>query len=413
MATTNIDTSSTPVPKHDADQAGGEKEVVYSSDGADPVKVYFPPKVNAQQQQRLNVDEVITTSTDHDAVIAEGISPELAFEMFSGKMFPIPRKGSSTTNKAVVSTTTSSGATESPIQRLSRLQQELNELQEYVTSTTSSGATATATTTSSSSVDDNTKVAFESQIAILRDQWSLLSEAQVQQKERLNATIDASIVGLQATSSSSSSVPAEDGNNNKIKSTAGTTTVSPSVEDRMKRLELAVGASGSNSSVGVVGNSGCVSVLDRLNKLENLHNKLDDKQSEQLQKRAKVIRQDLEAAAKARNKLMTAGGANGIGAAEDSKTISALYDQLQSLSGMSEHLPVLTQRLQLLAQQHSSAATWDTRLRAVESITMKLEHHVTSVEQAIQNLNISVQENVKQMQQNMNALDERMNQIGK
>lgn len=354
------ETVSSTTQKHDADQAGGEKEVVYSSDGSDSTKVTFPPNVGNAQTHSGGEQDVITT---------EGIKPESAFEVFSGKFF-----ATSNNNKKGYST-----LSESPLQRLGRIQQELNELQDFVTTSGS----------------DNEVAGFSKQVGALRDQWSLLSDAQSKQNERLIATIDSSIAGL--------SSPDKNQVQSKTSTIPAISTIS-NLEERLKKLELAIG-SGSVSTG---------SVVDRIKKLENLQSKLDSKQADQLQKKAKVIRQDLEAASKARNKLMTAtAGSSSMVGVEDSKTIAALYDQLQSLSGISDHLPILAQRLQVLAQQHTSASTWDTRLHATESVLGTMETHVSAIESAIQNLETSVQQNANQMKTNVQALDERLEKLMK
>ena len=161
----------------------------------------------------------------------------------------------------------------------------------------------------------------------------------------------------------------------------------------MIRLETALGTSTNN---------GNKSILDRLGKLENLP--LDDKKLDLVQKRVKVIRQDLEAAAKARSKLMAVSSAS----AEDSKSIAALYDQLQLLQGISQHLPALSYRLQSLAHQHVDAATRATRFQAVEQVTNNLSTQVTSMEVALHTLEATLQQNATSMQQNIQALEDRM-----
>lgn len=359
--------------KHDADQAGGEKEIVYSSDGADSSKISFPPKmgnnrVPADSFGLIGDNEIGST----DELVTENITADQAFEIFSGKLFAINKAKSSSSVNAT---------TEPPLLRLSRLQNELNELQSFVTNSSPGEGN-----------EDNEKMAFESHIQALRTQWSLVSDAYSRRTDVLNSTMKNSVDGLQGKNLGTEKA-------NTVVSAAPVSLL----EERLKRIELAVGAGGATYSN--------VSVLERLAKVENIHSKMDEKQAEQLQKRAKVIRQDLEAAAKARNKLMSVG-AGGVGS-DDSKTITALYDQLQSLSGMSEHLPILTQRIQSLAQQHSAAATWDSRLRSLEALANTFETQVSAVETCVKNLDVSLQQNTVQMQSNMKTLDQRIQDISK
>ena len=179
--------------------------------------------------------------------------------------------------------------------------------------------------------------------------------------------------------------------------TAAAIAASPEMEERLKCLEANLGVSSNTSSTTKWNKS----LLERLEILEHLP--FDDKKLDLVQKRVKVIRQDLEAAAKARSKLMTVSAS-----AEDSKSIAALYDQLQSLQGVAQHLPALSARLQTLAHQHVDAATRSTRFQAIEQVTTNLSHQVTALEVTLQTLEASVKLNATSMQQNMQVLEDRM-----
>ena len=181
--------------------------------------------------------------------------------------------------------------------------------------------------------------------------------------------------------------------------TAAAIAASPEMEERLKCLEANLGVS-SNTSSSTTNNRN-KSLLERLEILEHLP--FDDKKLDLVQKRVKVIRQDLEAAVKARSKLMTVSAS-----AEDSKSIAALYDQLQSLQGVAQHLPALSARLQSLAHQHVDAATRSTRFQAIEQVTTNLSHQVTALEVTLQTLEASVKLNATSMQQNMQVLEDRM-----
>ena len=183
-------------------------------------------------------------------------------------------------------------------------------------------------------------------------------------------------------------------------SAAAAAAASPEMEERLKFLEANLGVSSNTTSTTKWNKS----LLERLEILEHLP--FDDKKLDLVQKRVKVIRQDLEAAAKARSKLMTVSAS-----AEDSKSIAALYDQLQSLQGVAQHLPALSARLQSLAHQHVDAATRSTRFQAIEQVTTNLSHQVTALEVTLQTLEASVKLNATSMQQNMQVLEDRMKAI--
>lgn len=340
--------SSSAPEKHAADQAGGDKEVVFSSDGLEPVKIAFP--VNDSSSSPTDGDDLLDTSAPMTA--------EQAFEVFAGKLYvanPHAHKKNQTQQTEDA---------EGPLQRLGRLQREVEELQEDVK-------------------DSESAAIFQDQLAQLQKQLESLSTAQLQKQEILANSIQKSVEGIQD-SDKSAVVAAE------------AATLSPETEQRLKRLEMVLGASSNN-------NNRNQSLMDRLEALERLP--LDDKKVDLVQKRVKVIRQDLEAAAKARNKLMAASSS---ASAEDSKSIAALYDQLQLLQGVSQHLPALSARLQSLAHQHVDAATRAARFRAVEQVSTNLSRQVAALEGTLQTLETSVQENAASMQQNIRALEERM-----
>jgi DNA repair exonuclease SbcCD ATPase subunit len=329
--------------KHDADQAGGAKEVVFSSDGDDAMPVTFP---------------IPLTTQNENLVESEIMTAEEAFEVFAGKLY-IANPYSS---KKAVATEDSN---ESPLERLGRLKRELDELE----------------------TDCQSKVEspmFEAQLSQLQDQLQRLSTTQLQQPTLLSESIQAAMADL----NTNIEISQTDDANDKASGTA------LQLEARLRRIEMAMGSFGSSSEE---------SLLDRVLALENMQAKLDDKKLDLLQKRGKVIRQDLEAAAKARNKL-----ASTLVSAEDSKTIAALYDQLLQLQGLSPHLPALTQRLQELAHQHVDASTRAARFQAIEQVVGNLSLQVQSMDTALEALDKSLKQNATAMQESVAALEERI-----
>jgi Dynamitin len=329
--------------KHDADQAGGAKEVVFASDGDDAMPVTFPVPMTSQNENL--VDSKIMTA-------------EQAFEVFAGKLY-IANPYSS--KKAVAT----EDLKESPLERLGRLKRELDELEKDCQSKVESSM-------------------FEAQLSQLQDQLQRLSTTQLQQPMFLSESIQAAMADLNSNPATSQA----DDANDKASSTA------LQLEARLRRIEMALGSFGSSSEE---------SLLDRVLALESMQAKLDDKKLDLLQKRGKVIRQDLEAAAKARNKL-----ASTLVSAEDSKTIAALYDQLLQLQGLSPHLPALTQRLQELAHQHVDASTRAARFQAIEQVVGNLSQQVQSMETAMEALDESLKQNAASMQESVAALEERI-----
>lgn len=167
-------------------------------------------------------------------------------------------------------------------------------------------------------------------------------------------------------------------------------------EARIRKLEKLVGTG--------AGLHESHSLLERLTVLEKAASKLSEKDLEAAMKKAKVIRQDLEAASKARNKLISSRDAN----AESAKSIAALHDQMTQLQGLTRLLPVLTQRLQALASQHSQATTWTQRLAATEQRTGQLLTATTKIDASLKQLEESLKVTAEQMTANMKALDSKL-----
>ena len=109
---------STAVPAMDpADEAGGE--VVYSSEGLEPVQVTKPPPI---RQNKKDDDDAELELLEDDAM-----SPQAAFEVFQGKLYRVQTKAKTT---AVASGSGCTGTTETPLEQLARLQQEVTALEE-------------------------------------------------------------------------------------------------------------------------------------------------------------------------------------------------------------------------------------------------------------------------------------------
>lgn len=176
--------------------------------------------------------------------------------------------------------------------------------------------------------------------------------------------------------------------------------VTSDLEALLLRLEKAVG------SISGPPATNRKTMLERLSLLEWSLSSLDETRIEAASRKAKLIRQDLEAASKARSKLMS-----GSARAEDTKTLTTLYDKLLELSDLTEHLPDLAERLQSLAHQHQESSTWALRLSALEATATRLAAQVSSAESAVEELTASWPTQAQLMKGNLAALDERISKL--
>lgn len=350
--------------EHAADEAAGEE--IFTSEGRDPPIVTSPPPLKQPD-----------TVSDDDKALLEttGLPAEEAFEVFAGKLYPIKSNSSSST--------TTTGVPETPWQRLARLQREAQELEHDLTSAGGGGDTANIAAGGEPLLlqavrdlqgrlsDPSTVSAFGSSNA-----W----------QERLTQQVADSIVSVGSMEGGGSATSLQD----------AAATTPTDWEARIRKLEKLVGTGG--------GLHESHSLLERLTVLERAASKLSEKDLEVAMKKAKVIRQDLEAASKAKNKLISSRDSS----AESSKSIASLHDQMIQLQGMTKLLPVLVQRLQALASQHSQATTWSQRLAATEQQASQLQAATTKIDASLKQMEDSLKTTAEQMTENMKALDAKL-----
>jgi uncharacterized protein YceH (UPF0502 family) len=307
--------------KHDADLAGGAQADVFEYNGDEVVEpIQFPNYVKSEED--IDEDQTITA--------------EQAFEVFAGKLFSVHPYKKQKASAVPVST-------ETPIERLTRIKRELQELQD--------------------------ESIFQEELEKLQGQFETLSAVQARRQQDLNGFIQSSIDRLAQETK---------------------------VGDPAAAMAKPSSRSDESSRIAVV-ESAMAKLQERLPSLEA---QLD---VDGLQKKAKVIRQDLEAAAKARTKLQQHSGGGGA-SSEDTKRIAALYDQMQSLQGVSHCLPVLAERLETLAMSHSQAASHQVRVRAMEQTVGQLQGQMQSIEGTLAALEAAMKENAEALQASIRSL---------
>eukprot|EP00558_Chaetoceros_sp_UNC1202_P005298 CAMPEP_0197236598 /NCGR_PEP_ID=MMETSP1429-20130617/3651_1 /TAXON_ID=49237 /ORGANISM="Chaetoceros sp., Strain UNC1202" /LENGTH=252 /DNA_ID=CAMNT_0042695407 /DNA_START=95 /DNA_END=856 /DNA_ORIENTATION=- len=197
--------------------------------------------------------------------------------------------------------------------------------------------------------------------------------------------------------------------------TAGPTSA---CEERLLRIENALGGSG----LGLGGSGGhSASILERLRSAEQQLKSVDEKTLSQAAARAKVIRADLEAAAKARSKLNTN--------AQDTNKIAKLYNQMMELDGFlsgpgpssggsnengsdaspnSTVLCAIIDRLSTCAELHSKSMEFGRDLSSLEHLANDTQVLLSGLEGTLQGLEEGMAKNMKVIQENMEELDKRL-----
>jgi uncharacterized membrane protein YccC len=381
----------------------GGGEVIYADGGLAPVAVTKPPLVVQQYQAAGD-------SSSEAVLSSEQMSPQAAFEIFQGKVYNASTVGG---NKGQHQHASKEYETSSlpPLERLARLQQEVAELE-----------TELQTTAADSGREFDEQVV---QLATdLKNRLVTASSSHVTEQDELTRMIRQQLQDIQTNKSS------DDGDQDASSSKAtdfpqtglvyelygNATNPTTTLEERLLDLERLLGnpqqhSASSPSTSSQMATSFSVStahyksLLHRLEDMESLVATVDSATLEKTSTKAKVIRADLEAASKARNKLTATYKK------EDSKMIQQLYQQMIDLEGLGSYLPNLVERLQQLSSLHQQASTFGTRLQELERGATQVEASVGQLEGGMATLQTTIAQNMSAMESNMQKLDEKLSAL--
>lgn len=398
-----------------ADEAGGE--AVFTSDGLPSLTVPIPPPALSTIRGDVMTDgaEGGTEGTSGgDAVIEEENSdPRTAFEAFSDA-----GTGWIGFSNADAASSSSNNAWEDPRQRLLRLKSEIDRLEATLTDEKESDAKGPdcdgdlhAMSLELQSRLNDLGIADASSLAtMLRGRQEDLTHLIARDMAQFGNPEgnDMSREMKEISSTENFKLGQGEGDCGKIvyelyranpsSLTAPSAKTVPQevlLEERLRKLELAMGSTD---------NEGGKSILERIEEAERYAKEVDMKQLDKVAAKAKVVRADLEAAARAKAKL--AAKPHSIANKEDARTIAALHSQLIELEGLSAHLPALTARLVELSALHGTAAEFASRLTAAESALDRSERALASVDQALISMERGWQVNMAQVERNVQKLDE-------
>lgn len=176
---------------------------------------------------------------------------------------------------------------------------------------------------------------------------------------------------------------------------SSTTTNASLLEERLLRIEQTLGHSLPSTT--------SASIYERLRKAEETLENINEKKLSQAASRAKVIRADLEAAAKARSKLNTN--------AQDSAKISKLYNQMTELDGFltsdSHILSAIVDRLTACSELHRKSMDFARNLESLETTVVDVKALLDNLETTVDSVDKKMDENMKVLQSNMETLDEK------
>lgn len=362
-----------------------DREIIYSDVGLTPVHCK-PPVVHQEQQPAGD------SSVEAEFYSEEQISPQAAFEVFQGKIYNASVPPASTTSRFDAVRLNKSRDDDSPLERLARLQQEVAALETELKVATdpNSGRAFDEKVVKFATDLKNRLVTTSSACGEVDDLTRLIRE----QRHRIIERKGSAAVG------SVNSVPKSGFVYELYGNAKNPTTV---VEERLLNLERLLGNLQQPNTTSALSCSSSPSLLGKLDDIENLVATIDSDLLLKTAAKAKVIRADLEAASKARNKLTATYKK------EDSKMIQQLYQQLIELDGLTSHLPTLVERLQQLNHLHRQASTFGTRLEELERGATQIEASVGQMEGSMEILQSTMAKNIAGMEQNLEKLEEKLN----
>jgi len=389
--------------EHTADEAGGE--AVFSSDGLPSLLTPLPPPV---------INSAVNTNDDNaDAVIEESSTPADVFESFHAHADAVGWSGLS---KSTIDNDSASSV-EDPRRALFRLRAEVDRLEsafavegqkQHPTSDANDQYQLQQLKSRLENMlgdDASADVTLEKLLRGRQEDLSRVIAKDVQNFQKGDLSEDMDKLNIDAVG---------DDDKSKIKdgkivyelysSSLGQQQQNQSpraatLEERLRKLETILGSTTTTTDAA------STSLLERLNDAERLTKEMDMKEVDKLAAKAKVVRSDLEAAARARQKLASSSSSSRVND-EDGRTLTALHTHLVELEGISTYLPALTVRLTELASLHSNAAEFGERLNVCEEAVNRSDKLLDSVETSLKKMEEGWKGNMEVVESNVNRLDE-------
>ena len=376
---------------HSADEAGGE--AIFSYDGLPSLAAPLPPP-SAGGPSAVDNNEI------GDALISTNNTFRTAFDSFNNAGTGWMGISHPTKNNATnISGSGGGGGWEDPRRKLYQLNSEIEQLE----TTFANEQQQQDKTVSDDIYNEEIQTEMEelkSRIVAmgLADDASLANMLRVRQEDLSRVIIkDGSL------SDGMDNLSLKGKADDASKSTIVDSRKEAMLEERLRKLELVMG-----NSNNTLTNNGDKSIMERIQTAENLLNEVSPTQIDKLAAKAKVIRADLEAAARAKTKLASKSSSAAAGQQnkEDAAIIAALHTQLLELQGLSSHLPALTLRLAELSNLHSNAADFSSRLTAAEVAVGRSEGMLHNVNEALSSMETGWKDNMDRVEGNVKRLDE-------
>jgi type VI protein secretion system component VasF len=343
-----------------------------------------PATATAMAPSEVRIEEKPAGLVLDSDIITKSMPPDQAYEIFQGKFFGVLRMKE---NEKVL--------TESATTKLSRIQQELQQLARDMDATTKSQK------------KDQTDL-----LKVMRKTADDLALQTLQLKthpalnsEHTSSGLDDRLKQIQASVA-----------NDKVK------LPSPSAidEDRLsKRVNLLEAVLGSASNVldvesvyGVLAKNRVFPLADSILGIEQRLSLLDEQNLDVLRSKAKALRIELEAV----NKIASASQAAGeqrMAAEAGWKKVSDLGDKLKRLESVVDDLPALVLRLKSLEHIHQAAGTFAQRVTEIETASQNVQTQLHANRELLEVMKKGLKDNAAAMLSNVQDVDARINALKK
>ena len=317
---------------------------------------------------------------DSDNIVTTTISPDQAYEIFQGKFFGVLKMK----EKEQIHI-------ESATQKLSRIQQELQEISNDVDKVIKS-----------KSRPDQTEV-----LRMLRENADAMTQKALQLKthpvltgDLANPDLDQKLKRIQISIQNDAPRPALVTPDDDV-----------SLARRVSLLEAVLGSASNvldvESVYGVVARNRVFPLADSILGLEQRLSLLDEQNLDVLRNKAKALRIELEAVNKVTMNPQSL--AEQRVAAENSwKKVADLHDKLKRVESTADDLPALVLRLKTLEGIHQAAGTFSQRVQEVETAAENISVMLKSNKEILETLKKSLKDNAAVMLSNAAEVDARI-----
>jgi hypothetical protein len=327
---------------------------------------------------------------ENTSLLTSSINPEEAFEIFNGKLFGVARTEYSVADAI-------ERRVESPLQRYSRLRQELDTLTIDLESLAEAGKLNPDTSSFWSVLQSETNALVSSARSLENHKALQLLKKNISSSEKI---LDQLVASVKSISTRENPFKTQD-NSNKVSLTTDMTVMS--LEKRVTILETLLGIACNEQQLNLAGSkpfSSSFPLVEAIAKLEQRMSMLDSSNLDALRVKANTLRGELESAAKLKSPLTVENKA-----LEAFKKVEDLVDKVHKIESVADDLPVLVVRLKTLENIHLAASTFADRLYNMEGEVSNLAADVKSNNEVLRALKVGMAENITIMQNNLKEME--------